>query len=147
MEKEGKVIVDRDQVKPAGGGVAAPAGQAGMLERIVSLLQTGGAEPPTTKELAQLSGCAEKELADHLNLLIREGKTVKVKSDLYYAAEPLASVQEKLVAFLKEHGAITPAEFREMTGLSRKFMIPLLEYFDQQKLTIRIGDQRRLRKG
>ncbi|WP_261974677.1 SelB domain-containing protein [Geobacter metallireducens] len=42
---------------------------------------------------------------------------------------------------------MTPPEFRELTGLSRKFMIPLLEFFDQEKITIRVGDKRILRKG
>jgi len=41
---------------------------------------------------------------------------------------------------------VTPPEFRELTGLSRKFMMPLLEFFDQEKLTIRVGDKRVQRK-
>jgi selenocysteine-specific elongation factor len=71
---------------------------------------------------------------------------VKVKADLYYAAEPITSIREKLVSYLKEKMEITPGDFRELTGLSRKFMIPLLEYFDQEKLTIRVGEKRVLRK-
>jgi selenocysteine-specific elongation factor len=58
----------------------------------------------------------------------------------------LSGLQEKLVAYLQETGEITPPQFRELTGLSRKYMIPLLEYFDQEKLTIRVGDKRVLRK-
>ncbi|MRR36776.1 selenocysteine-specific translation factor, partial [bacterium] len=64
-----------------------------------------------------------------------------------YAPSPLGEIREKLVARLREKGEITPPEFREITGLSRKFMIPLLEFFDQEKLTIRVGDKRVLRKG
>ena len=52
----------------------------------------------------------------------------------------------EILARLTAAGEITPNEFREITGLSRKFMIPLLEYFDSTKLTIRVGDKRVLRK-
>jgi selenocysteine-specific elongation factor len=78
---------------------------------------------------------------------VREGRAAKVKSDVFYAPGALAEIREKLVAYLREKGEITPPEFRDLTGLSRKFMIPLLECFDQERLTIRLGDKRVLRKG
>jgi selenocysteine-specific elongation factor len=109
-------------------------------------LQQGGAEPPGIKELCELVRCGEKEALEHLNLLVREGRVVKIKSDIFYAPQPLRSLQEKLVAYLQEKGEVTPPQFRELTGLSRKFMIPLLEYFDQEKITIRVGDKRVPRK-
>ena len=85
-------------------------------------------------------------MLEHLNILARSGRVVKVKSDVFYAPEPLAAIREKLVALLRAKGDIVPNEFREITGLSRKFMIPLLEYFDSEKITIRVGDKRVLRK-
>jgi len=50
------------------------------------------------------------------------------------------------VNHLREKGEITPPEYRELTGLSRKFLIPLLEHFDSEKVTIRVGDKRVLRR-
>jgi selenocysteine-specific elongation factor len=69
-----------------------------------------------------------------------------VKSDIFYRPESLGTIEGKLIAHLREKGEVSPNEFRELTGLSRKFMIPLLEYFDAQKLTIRAGEKRLLRK-
>jgi selenocysteine-specific elongation factor len=89
----------------------------------------------------------KRQVLDHANLLAREGRAAKVKGDIFYAPGALAEIREKLTAYLKEKGEITPPEFREITGLSRKFMIPLLEFFDQEKLTIRMGDKRVLRRG
>lgn len=103
-------------------------------------------EPPTIKEYCDALRCTEKETLEHLNFLVREGQAVKVKSDIFYASEPFAAIREKLVAHLRKTGEITPNEFRELTGLSRKFMIPLLEHFDSEKLTIRAGARRVLRK-
>ena len=107
----------------------------------------GGMEPPTLKDLCDSLRCNEKQVLEHLNLLARQGRAIKVKSDVFYAPVPLAVIREKLISHLKEKGEITPLAFRELTGLSRKFMIPLLEYFDQERLTIRVGDKRLLRKG
>ena len=55
-------------------------------------------------------------------------------------------LRQRLVDFLSENEEIATPQFKEMTGASRKFVIPLLEYFDAQNLTIRIGDTRKLRK-
>ncbi len=146
LEKEGTVVADRDLVKlPGRKGTATPE-QTGLREKIGSALLNGGSEPPTVKELCDLVQVPEKALLEQLNSLVREGEVIRVKSDLYYAATPLAAIREKLFARLTEKGEITPNEFREITGLSRKFMIPLLEYFDSTKLTIRVGDKRILRK-
>ncbi len=147
LEKGGKMAIDRDLVRLPCFKRAVDTDQAGLQTKIADLLKRGGIEPPTTRELGESLQLGEKELSGHLNLLVRDGRAIKVAGDLYYAPEPLAEIREKLVARLREKGEIIPAEFREATGLSRKFMIPLLEYFDREKVTIRVGDKRVLRKG
>ena len=121
--------------------------QAELQSLLEEALRKGWGEPPTLKELCDALNCTEKQLLDHANLLCRAGRAAKVKGDIFYAPGALAEIREKLTAYLREKGEITPGDFRELTGLSRKFMIPLLEFFDQEKLTIRLGDKRVLRKG
>jgi selenocysteine-specific elongation factor len=147
LEKGGKVVTDRDLVRLPGRKGPTNADQEGLKEKIAQMLQTGGIEPPTLRELGEALNRSEKELLEHLNLLARNGLAIKITGDLYYAPEPIADIREKLVSRLKETGGITPSEFRDLTGLSRKFMIPLLEYFDREKVTIRVGDKRLPRKG
>ncbi len=147
LEKEGKAIADRDLVKKPGHKASSAIDQSALQTKLENALQAGGAEPPGIKELCEHVRCGEKDVLEHLSLLVREGRAVKIKADLFYAPEPLQTLREKLVALLRDKGEITPPQFREMTGLSRKFMIPLLEYFDQEKVTIRVGDKRLLRKG
>ena len=147
MVKAGMLIVERDLVKPAS-GKAIPATERGWVrDALEAALQQGGVEPPTVKELSDCLKSPEKELLEHLAVLVREGRAIRAASDLYFAPEPLAALRDRLTAFLKERGEITPSGFRELSGLSRKFMIPVLEYFDSIKLTIRVGDVRRLRRG
>ncbi len=147
LEKEGKIVVDRDLVKLPGRKGTVTVDQADFQVRVEKALQRGGYEPPTIKEMCDSLHCVEKMLLEHLNILAREGRAVKVKSDIFYAPEPVADIREKLMAYLRDKGEIMPPEFRELTGLSRKFMIPLLEFFDQEKMTIRVGDKRILRRG
>jgi selenocysteine-specific elongation factor len=146
LEKEGKAVAERDLVNLPGRKSGVAAEQVDLQAGVAMTLRKAGMEPPTIKEFCEALSCTEKEALEHLNFLAREGKAVKVKSDIFYAPEPFATIREKLVDHLKKTGEITPPEFRELTGLSRKFMIPLLEYFDGEKLTIRTGEKRVLRK-
>jgi selenocysteine-specific elongation factor len=146
LEKEGKTVTDRDLVKIPGYKASSAADQAQLQAALEGALVTGGMEPPTIKELCETARCTEKETLEHLSLLVREGRVIKIKGDVYYAPAPLQALRDTLIAHLREKGEITPPEFRELTGLSRKFMIPLLEYFDQEKVTLRVGDKRVLRK-
>jgi len=127
--------------------------QKQLMEKVESLLQEGGASPPTLKELqaaaagsASTSGASAGELKLVLGLLVDNGAAVKIKPDLFYAAEPLSSAREQLMAHCREHEKITLAEFRDLLGISRKFAQALLEYFDRTGVTRRIEDHRVLRK-
>lgn len=148
LVREGRLLLQRELVKP---GTAVPPHLSGVGsgggDAVEAELRQGGVEPPTLKELSQRLMTPEKQLREQLARLTREGQAIRVTGDLYYAPEPLLRLRGQLQLYLEERGEITPAEFRDLSGLSRKFMIPLLEYFDSIKLTIRIGDIRRLRKG
>jgi selenocysteine-specific elongation factor len=72
---------------------------------------------------------------------------VKVKEDLYFHQEAINGLKAMLVDFLKKNKEITVLQFKDLTQVSRKFTIPLLEYFDTARTTVRVGDARRLREG
>jgi selenocysteine-specific elongation factor len=126
LENSGSLTAEKDLVKISGGrNCATPDAERIMLD-IETQLKKSGLEPFPVKQLAELLKLPVKSVQDHLNLLIRGNRTVKVNSDLYYAIEPFRSIENMLIAHLKEKREITPGEFRELTGLSRKFTIPLL---------------------
>jgi selenocysteine-specific elongation factor len=78
-----------------------------------------------------------------LQILLREKVLVKVADDLVFHQRALKSLCETLVKRRKEHGARLPiGTFKELTGVSRKYAIPLLEYLDREHLTRRVGDER-----
>lgn len=146
LEKDGRVVTERDQVRLVGRKAGSETGQVDIRLQIQLALEKGGKEPPFLNDICKSLQIPEKQALEHLALLAGEGQAVRVKSDIFYRPEALADIEELLTGYLVEKGEITPAEFREISGLSRKFMIPVLEYFDSRKVTIRLGDKRVLRK-
>lgn len=146
LEKEGKVVAERDQVRLVGRKAGSDTAQSDIRGQILLELEKGGKEPPFLNDICSRLGIPEKPALEHLALLVGAGVVVKVKSDIFYSPAALAEIEALLTGYLREHGEISPPQFREITGLSRKFMIPVLEYFDSQKVTLRLGDKRVLRK-
>jgi selenocysteine-specific elongation factor len=146
LAEKGELRADAERVRPP--GVAAPLSgpNADAQEKLASLLDAGGLSPPRADELPALIGQTPQRTQALLKGLSGAGRAVKVSEELWFGAAPLLELRRKLLAHLAAHGAIDAQGFKELTGLTRKFAIPLLEYFDREKLTLRIGDKRVLRK-
>jgi selenocysteine-specific elongation factor len=146
MVKTKVVVQEEDIVRLADHKVSLGADQQTLRGEILSRYKKEGLSPPYFKQvISQLDANAD-QAKQVMSLLIDEGRMVKVKEDLYYHHENIAQLQNALVDFLSLHEEITTPQFKDMTGASRKFVIPLIEYFDSIQLTIRIGDVRKLRK-
>ena len=101
--------------------------------------------PPNHTELFAELGITARQAQPIFKLLVTEGALVKIKEDLYYLPSVMEELREKVRKFLAEHSEITPGDFRDISGISRKNGIALLEHFDKEQLTMRVGDKRVLR--
>ena len=81
-----------------------------------------------------------------LQVLVDQQKLVRLKGDLFYHRTVLDAIEAELRRYLEQQGEITAGAFRDLLHISRKYAIPLLEHFDNQRLTVRVGDKRVLRK-
>ena len=117
-----------------------------MEHDVLALYEEAGLTPPRDAELLAAGGADPRKLDSAQRKLHQTGRLVRVKDKLSFSAAALEALEARLLEHLEEHGAITTQEFKAMTGLSRKFLIPLAEYFDRQRLTLRVGDKRVLRK-
>lgn len=117
-----------------------------IRQKIEAAYKDAGLQPPFFKEVATTLPGTTRQHQDVLEWMVGQGILVKAKEDIYFHSVPLGELQRTLIEFLKAQGEISTTQFKEMTQASRKYMIPLLEYFDAQKITIRIGDTRRLRE-
>ncbi len=117
-----------------------------IRQRIEQAFHETGLQPPFFKDVAAGLQGSPRQHQDVLNWMLAQGILTKVKEDIYFHTAVLQELQRRLIAFLKENGEISAPQFKDMTQASRKYAIPLLEYFDMQRITIRIGDLRRLRE-
>ena len=76
---------------------------------------------------------------DALSWLVDQGELVRVTDDYYVARDPFRDLVRRLVAHMrsKSEPVLTPGEFKEISGLSRRYAIPFLEYLDRQRITSR----------
>lgn len=144
LEGEGAVVSEKDLLRLAEHRVKLAGQDKALRESWARIYLEAGLTPPYFKELTGEVDPAQARQV--LGVLVNDGVLVKIKEDLYYHAQALAEIKRRLVEHLQEHGRINAAQFKELTGLSRKYLIPLLEHFDTSQLTMRVGDERVLRK-
>ncbi|MGH7824388.1 MAG: selenocysteine-specific translation elongation factor [Candidatus Binatia bacterium] len=116
-----------------------------LMEKIKKILGEQPMAPPDLKDVERQLGINRSKLADVIRLLERDGSVVRVTADLYFLSDCVEKVKAVLKRNLLEKGEITAAGFRDLLGSSRKYTIALLEYFDREGTTVRIGDTRRLK--
>ena len=116
--------------------------QVAVGEAIKEELVVAGFEGRTAAELAKTTDGRSNQ--DLLAFLVREGTTTRVGKDRYYDPGEIAKLVTAVLQEVERLGQVTPADLREKTGLSRKYLIPLLEWMDGQSLTVRLGDSRGL---
>ena len=147
MIKSGQITQEENTVRLSDHRVSLGADQADIRQKILDIYQKGGLQPPYFREVPGMLGADPNHTKEVLMLLVEEGHIVKTKDDLYFHVTAITELKSRLVDFLKANGEITTPRFKEMTGASRKYVIPLIEYFDACKVTLRIGDSRKLRGG
>ena len=116
-----------------------------LMDGIKKILGEQPMAPPELKEIEKQLGVNRTKLTEMMRLLERDRSVIRVATDLYYLPGTVDQVRAVLKKFISEKGEITAASFRDLIGSSRKYTIPLLEYFDREGLTIRVGDVRRLK--
>ena len=141
-----QVAVEKDLVRLMSHKVTLAGDQEDVTRRLDEMYLRGRLSPPTLKEAQAALNTAPPQLQQLMMVLVNQGRLVKVKEDLYFHQEAVAQLKAQLVEFLKQHKEITVLQFKDLTQTSRKFSIPLLEYFDVNRVTVRVGEARRLRE-
>ncbi len=144
-----EIAVERGLVVLAGGEARHPkaastalAAEGEATEKLLALLRAQGLAPLATAELAAEAGVDPGLARKVLGRLASEGQLLRLGPDLHFDAQAVADAREKVVGHLREHGTILAKDARDLVGSSRKYILPLLEYFDQQGITKRDGDIR-----
>jgi selenocysteine-specific elongation factor len=108
--------------------------------KIEKAFATAGFAVPSEVEVLSASGLDAARAQSILQILIREGRLARVSKDLVFHTEALGELRKILSAHKGSRFGV--GEFKTWTGISRKYAIPLLEFFDRERLTRRDGDSR-----
>jgi len=146
LEHEGHIVVEQENIRRADHSVNLKGKLGDLRENIAGIYLESKLTPPSTKEMMERFSDRKTETVNVLNVMFNEGILIKINEDIYYHKQFIDTLRKDYKEFLLKNRESTPATFREMTGLSRKYIIPLMEYFDKTKLTIRVGDHRVLRE-
>lgn len=134
----GRIAV-RDATASLAGFRPSVRGGDAIVAMAVERVAAGGLEPPDVEELGAALG--RPDVAGILRLAARDGTVVQVTPSRFVAAGALEAVRDAIAA-LPEGEPVTPAALRQRLGLSRKYLMPLLEWADREGLTYRQGDSR-----
>jgi selenocysteine-specific elongation factor len=141
LASAGKIRVG-DGVASLSGFVPRVEGGDAEIDRVVRILEAADLTPPSLDELEQQTG--RRDVVAILRLAAQAGKVEAVERERYYARPALDRFTAALTAAARE-GPVAPSVLRERLGISRKYLIPLLEWADAKGITERVGDARRLR--
>jgi len=143
--RAGDIVQEKDLVRLSSHQVALGGNQEKVREKIESTYRKSGLQPPFFREVAQSLGVSDGEARQILLWMLEQGVLVKVKEDMYFHRASLDDLKDRLLDFFQGREEITTPQFKELTQTTRKYTIPLLEFLDTTRFTIRVGDARRLR--
>ena len=146
LNKKETVISDKDNVRLAKHQVELAGDLDSLRQDIARIYDEAGLTPSSLTEVINQFGSQKTKAQSIINLMLKEGDLIKINEELCFSRKLLDNLQNDYTKLLMKDGQATPASFKELTGLSRKYIIPLMEYFDMNKLTVRVGDHRVLRK-
>jgi selenocysteine-specific elongation factor len=140
--KENKLVVSGDIVHLPGHGVVMKDEEAESKTIIENAFFRAGLKVPALKDV--LGGLkVDKVRAQKIvTLLLREKLLVKISEELVFHRDTLEALRRSLATEKARSAEIDVARFKDLTGVSRKYAIPLLEYLDREHVTKRVGEQR-----
>ena len=147
LQKKGAIFQDQALLRMSDHQVSLKDEEKTLRGELETFYQQADLAPPTLKEVkTKFIKYPDHLLKEVLTVMTDDEQLVKISEDLYFYRPAIEKLKEKLVSLLANKGEVNMPAFKDLTGLSRKFSIPLLEYFDRIKVTIRVGDKRILRE-
>jgi selenocysteine-specific elongation factor len=142
LVEEKKLEIAGELVRLPGRGVVMRDDEAESKKIIEFAFASAGLKVPSLKEV--LAGLKVDRIRAQkiVTLLLRDKVLIKISEELVFHQSALIDLRRKIIAFKVKAPKIDVGRFKEMTGVSRKYAIPLLEYLDRERVTRRVGDER-----
>ncbi len=144
--KSGNLVNEGDVLRLKSHSVELGSDDTALREKILTAHKIGGITPPNLKDVLEECKVDAKKATPLVKVLLDEKSLVKVKDGMYYDALALQDIIARVRLWFESHDDLDLAGLKEILGgISRKYLIALLEYFDREKITVRVGDKRQLR--
>ncbi|HEX3102438.1 MAG TPA: selenocysteine-specific translation elongation factor [Pyrinomonadaceae bacterium] len=148
LETEGKIVVEKETVRSASYRTEFSPSETALNEKIIQIFEHAGLEVPRLDDAlaAAVSGTefTAIQARKFFQRFLDRGEIVKVTDEFYFSRDAIDKVVAAVRAFADgtSDRLIDVSQFKEIAGVSRKYAIPLLEYFDRAKVTRRAADKR-----
>ncbi|KFO66663.1 hypothetical protein ER57_16080 [Smithella sp. SCADC] len=146
LGKKETIISDKDNVRLSGHQVELAGDLDSLRHSIARIYSEAGLTPPSLTDVVNDFKDQKAKAQSIIKLMLKDGDLIKINEEMCFSNGALSKLRDDYKAMLVKDGKATPATFKDLTGLSRKYIIPLMEYFDVNKLTVRVGDHRILRE-
>jgi selenocysteine-specific elongation factor len=146
LNKKETIVSDKDNVRLTGHQVQLAGDLDSLRHDITGIYSEAGLTPPSITDVVSGFKDQKAKAQSIIKLMLKDGDLIKINEEMCFSREVLGKLREDYKAMLIKDGKATPATFKDLTGLSRKYIIPLMEYFDVNKLTVRVADHRILRE-
>ncbi len=148
LQRDNKIASEKDIVRAAAHNLELSNDEKVLREKLERHYRAAKLEAPKLEDALIESIKGTKLNREHarkiFQLLLNSGELVKISDEFYFARTEISALIEKLKAYAETSAdrLIDVPKFKEIAGISRKYAIPLLEYFDREKITRRAGDKR-----
>jgi len=142
LEAEGRMFQRADRVRSGSVELALSPEREQLRRKVVDLLRGSPFSPPVASDLAQRFPELGSKPTEFLETLVELGDLVKINPTLYLHQDGLREAKRRVSEFLAAHETISVPDFKSLLDTSRKYAIPILEYFDATGFTRRVGDAR-----
>jgi selenocysteine-specific elongation factor len=152
LEAQSKVVAEKDIVRSSKHSVGLSDQESELSKRIEQLYLAAGVEAPTIDEAMTKANVAAPQRAQArkiLQLLIDDKTLLRIQGEMFMHAKVVQDLKAKLHKYAAQHEPdrlIDVSAFKDLAGVSRKYAIPLLEFFDREQITRRAGDKRLILK-
>jgi selenocysteine-specific elongation factor len=138
-----KLEIQGDLVKRAGSAISLQPDEQAAKAKIEAAFRAGGLAVPAVKDVLAGLSMDAKRAEKLLHMLLREKSLIRVSPEMIFHQASLTHLKERLSAYKTSRGErISVPAFKDLTGITRKYAIPLLEYLDRERVTRRMGDER-----
>jgi selenocysteine-specific elongation factor len=148
LEESGTVVSEKDIVRSSGHSVGLSDKDIELSKRIEEIYLAAGVEAPSLDEAmtkANVPAAQRAQARKLLQLLLDDGKLVRIQGEMFMHSQVIQDLKTKLQTYASQHEPerlIDVPAFKDLAGVSRKYAIPLLEFFDREQVTRRAGDKR-----